>query len=142
MCGSRVLGAPFRSTSSLPLPCPTSQGNVIRIETWWEGGQQKPKAGQAGQRSLLSQGPQQQQMSERQQQESMQGVQEQRRQDGGKEQQLRQVQEEPPLVNFLPHTQMPNFREPAETVLTAVRVTFARGLTQVSANSGIQCMQA
>jgi len=39
-------------------------------------------------------------------------------------------------VNYLPHAQMPKFWEPVETVLVAIRVTFARGLSQVSCRGG------
>lgn len=121
------------------------QGNVVRIEAWWEGGRQasqpRPSAGGAGGqasgplhgrdlRRLLSQPPQQQQeIREGQGEQQSQKQSEQQQEEERQRQQA--ALEEPPPVNFLPHAQMPNFREPAETVLTAIRVTFARGLTQV-----------
>ena len=51
-------------------------------------------------------------------------------------------QDAAPLSDYLPHSQMPRFQEPADTVLTAVRLTFARGLTQVtlSKNHAPICM--
>ncbi|KAI8467254.1 MAG: hypothetical protein J3K34DRAFT_523859 [Monoraphidium minutum] len=138
-----------------------AQGPVVKIEAWWEGGKRSPPAaaGQA-QRWLLAEAGEQQQhrMAEGKEQQQQQAQQQdggQQQQDGGgqerqapgagggedarrrqqeQEAERRRQLEEPALVNFLPHAQMPSFREPQDTVLTAVRLTFARGLTQVLGN--------
>jgi hypothetical protein len=103
---------------NLPLLLPAGQGNVVRIEAWWEGGGARPAALPAAEATPASQPQQQSRHSA--------------------------VQEAgaPPMVNFLPHTQMPAFREPRETILVAVRVTFARGLVQVGATPGLHARWA
>ncbi|GBF89237.1 hypothetical protein Rsub_02114 [Raphidocelis subcapitata] len=78
-----------------------AQGNVVRLEVWWEGG-----GGSHHQHQQLQHQPQPQQQG--------------------------QGQQGPiPLSAYLPHTQMPELAAPRDTVLSAVRLTFARGLSQV-----------
>jgi hypothetical protein len=77
------------------------QGNVVRLEVWWEGG-----GGSHHQHQQLQHQPQPQQQGQGQQGPT-------------------------PLSAYLPHTQMPEPAAPRDTVLSAVRLTFARGLSQV-----------
>lgn len=110
---------------SPPCLCSLLQGNVARIEVWWQGGAARRQLIEAGQR---------QQQAVADTSASAGAASPPGKAAAAPQQQQQQPAPQPaPLSVYLPHAQMPSFREPGDTVVTAVRLTFARGLVQVRA---------